>query len=74
MYTLRLFFQLLKNCTVPDPEEAYFLAPSEEYGDGGGWVYRVDSTPGDWLEKYRSKGGKLRRRDFEVQPISAAKR
>ncbi|MBN2502536.1 MAG: NAD(P)/FAD-dependent oxidoreductase [Anaerolineales bacterium] len=36
------FGQLLKNCPVPDPEEVYFLAPSDDYGDGGGWIYPLD--------------------------------
>ncbi len=27
------------NCPAPDPQEALFLAPSERYGNGGGWLY-----------------------------------
>jgi flavin-dependent dehydrogenase len=31
--------QVWSGCTVPDPEEAFFLAPSDRFGDGGGWLY-----------------------------------
>jgi flavin-dependent dehydrogenase len=33
---------LLENCPAPDPELAYFLAPSARYGSGGGWFYPLD--------------------------------
>ncbi len=26
-------------CAAPDPEEVFFLAPSDRFGDGGGWLY-----------------------------------
>lgn len=31
--------QTLVGCAVPDSEEVVFLAPSERFGDGGGWLY-----------------------------------
>jgi digeranylgeranylglycerophospholipid reductase len=33
------FGQTLANCNVPNPEEVIFLAPSDRFGDGGGWLY-----------------------------------
>lgn len=33
------FGQILAGCVVPDPEEAFFLAPSDHFGNGGGWFY-----------------------------------
>ena len=34
--------QVWSNCAVADPEEAFFLAPSDRFGDGGGWLYPLD--------------------------------
>jgi digeranylgeranylglycerophospholipid reductase len=31
--------QVFVGCAGPDPAEAYFLAPSDRFGDGGGWFY-----------------------------------
>ena len=31
--------QVLGGCAVPDPEESFYLAPSDRFGDGGGWLY-----------------------------------
>ncbi|MEE8306504.1 MAG: NAD(P)/FAD-dependent oxidoreductase [Gammaproteobacteria bacterium] len=33
------FGQTFSKCAVPDLEEAFFLAPSDRFGDGGGWLY-----------------------------------
>lgn len=33
------FGQILVGCAVPVPEEVFFLAPSDRFGDGGGWLY-----------------------------------
>jgi len=33
---------LLSNVTVSDPGEAFFLAPFDDYGNGGGWVYPLE--------------------------------
>jgi digeranylgeranylglycerophospholipid reductase len=33
---------VLSGAQVPDPSEAFFLAPFCEYGDGGGWLYPLD--------------------------------
>jgi len=31
--------QVFVGCIPPDSEEAFFLAPSDRFGDGGGWLY-----------------------------------
>lgn len=33
------FGQIFNNCNVPDPEEVFFLAPTDSFGNGGGWLY-----------------------------------
>ena len=33
------FGQTLTGCDVPDLEEVFFLASSDRFGDGGGWLY-----------------------------------
>jgi digeranylgeranylglycerophospholipid reductase len=33
------FGQIFTGCTAPDPEKAFFFAPSDRFGDGGGWLY-----------------------------------
>lgn len=37
------FGQILVGCDVPDPEEVFFLAPSDRFGDGGGWLYPLSN-------------------------------
>ncbi len=37
------FGHILIGCTVPDPEEVFFLAPSDRFGDGGGWLYPLSN-------------------------------
>jgi len=34
-----VFGQSFSGGTVPDSEEAFFLAPCDRFGDGGGWLY-----------------------------------
>jgi digeranylgeranylglycerophospholipid reductase len=36
------FGQVFEGCAGHDPEEAFFLAPAERFGDGGGWFYPLD--------------------------------
>jgi len=34
----------LSNVCLPNPQEAFFLAPSRVYGDGGGWLYPLNGN------------------------------